>query len=519
MKPVVLVLLLVVAAFAHGEEGKEGKHLFILSGQSNMARLDPSVSFTPAVVEAFGKDSVIVVKDALGGKSIRLWYRKPEAGKDFEGTFVQYDSLMARLGPAMEDQRIATVTLVWMQGERDANRKEKDGGRDYAENLRGLIAKLGKDLGRDDLNVVIGRLNDHGMDNPEWQVVRKAQVAVAEAHPQGAWVDTDDLNGKKDTIHCTKAGYAKLGQRFAEKAIGLVRRQMGDDQGMPAPGTTEVPAGSATGAGEAATVAGKPLKTFVLAGQSNMVGRRATVEELPEELKAAQEDALFFDGEAWVSLAPGKTEKVGFGPEISFARRMARRLGEPVGVIKHSAGGTSLAVGWSPDNPDSLYGQLLGKVRRAGKARPLEIAGFVWVQGGADARSREHAEAYGENLRDLIAAARRDYRSPEMAVVCERIRPIPTKAKPYMLIVRRAHVECGAENYRWVDCDDVERGKDNTHYTTAGYVDLGYRCADAMLELLGVTEEGNERQASQRSIPVQTEGAVDLKGISAGAMR
>ena len=60
----------------------EGKHLFILSGQSNMARLDPSDSFTPTVIKEFGSDNVIVVKDAKGGQPIRRWYKnwKPAKG-------------------------------------------------------------------------------------------------------------------------------------------------------------------------------------------------------------------------------------------------------------------------------------------------------------------------------------------------------------------------------------------------------------------------------------------------------
>lgn len=51
-----------------------------------------------------------------------------------------------------------------------------------------------------------------------------------------------------------------------------------------------------------------------------------------------------------------------------------------------------------------------------------------------------------------------------------------------------------------VDCDDVERGKDKTHHTTACHVDLGHRCSGAVLELLGVTGDGSERQAPRESI-------------------
>ncbi len=229
--------------------------------------------------------------------------------------------------------------------------------------------------------------------------------------------------------------------------------------------------------------ADKPLKVFVCAGQSNMVGKRAKMEELPEDLKAEQK-SLFFDDKKWVPLMPGKTEQEGFGPEISFAQAMEKKLKEPIGIIKHSVGGTNLAVRWSPDKPKSLYHALLNKVKKAQKARKIEIVGFVWVQGGSDAKSKKLADAYGKNLAYLIQRVRKDYKSPKMAVVCERIRNINTEKKPYMSVVRKAHEECKEDNYRWVDCDDVPRGSDNTHYTTKGYVLLGKKCADAMLALL-----------------------------------
>ena len=37
---------------------KEGKHLFILSGQSNMLGLKPEESFTPTIEAQFGKENV-----------------------------------------------------------------------------------------------------------------------------------------------------------------------------------------------------------------------------------------------------------------------------------------------------------------------------------------------------------------------------------------------------------------------------------------------------------------------------
>jgi hypothetical protein len=225
--------MLLAAATVAAED--RAMHLFILSGQSNMAGLDPKVSFTPAVTEAFGAERVIVVKDARGGQPIRRWYKKwkPATGKAPEKTGDLYDQLMTKVKAAIEGKPIATVTFVWMQGERDAREKH---GEVYADSLAGLIEQLSADLKRDDVNFVIGRLSDFDMQNkkyPHWTMVRDAQVKVAEANPRGAWVDTDDLNDKpgkqpdtkRNDLHYTREGYKILGQRFAEKAIALVGKQ------------------------------------------------------------------------------------------------------------------------------------------------------------------------------------------------------------------------------------------------------------------------------------------------------
>ncbi|MBK1855060.1 hypothetical protein JO972_08825 [Verrucomicrobiaceae bacterium 5K15] len=61
-----------------------GKHLFILSGQSNMVWLKPKVAFTPAVEKEFGSDKVIVVHDAQSGKPLHRWsksWKAPEGGE------------------------------------------------------------------------------------------------------------------------------------------------------------------------------------------------------------------------------------------------------------------------------------------------------------------------------------------------------------------------------------------------------------------------------------------------------
>ena len=224
-------------------------HLFILSGQSNMVGLDPSEDFTPTVAAAFGATNVVVVKDAHGGQPIRRWVKDwtgPD-GSQPKKVGDLYDRLLGKVRAAVEGRSIATVTLVWMQGERDA--RERLAGV-YGASLGALVEQVSTDLGHDDVHCVIGRLSDFDLENaryPHWSEIRRVQVEFADTHRCCAWVDTDDLNdgvnqkGKaiENDLHYSVRGYRLLGERFANAAIALLRRTlrphvvlvMADDQG------------------------------------------------------------------------------------------------------------------------------------------------------------------------------------------------------------------------------------------------------------------------------------------------
>jgi len=208
-----------------------GKHLFILSGQSNMAGIDPALSFTPTVEQAFGAENVIVVHDAEGGTEIGAWLL-PEPGSNNKKAGRFYERLMKKVGPAIEEETLASVTFIWMQGERDSHQKVMNGD-GYAEDFTILMSQLNQDLGREDLFVVLGRINDFGLlttkgkaKYPHWTKVREAQVTIAESNPRFDWVDTDDLNNWSSIqhhIHASEEGYVILGQRFADKAVEQIR--------------------------------------------------------------------------------------------------------------------------------------------------------------------------------------------------------------------------------------------------------------------------------------------------------
>lgn len=228
---VCVVAVLLLSSFVLASPTTRPVRLFILSGQSNMKGLDPAVSFTPAVTKAFPDEEVIVVKFAQSGQLIRMWdkaWQAPAgtepAGQGKNGK--HYESLMATVTRAMAGKPApVSITFVWMQGEADANHKGY--AELYADALKRLIGQLQTDLGRQDLDIVIGRISDFGNNSPDerpgWNQIRQIQVDFAEHHPRGGWVDTDDLNGKSNGLHYGAEGYRQLGERFAAKAIELIK--------------------------------------------------------------------------------------------------------------------------------------------------------------------------------------------------------------------------------------------------------------------------------------------------------
>lgn len=199
------------AATHRAKTPQANTHLFLLSGQSNMANLDPDVSFTPTVRGAFPNDEVVVTKVAYGGRSISRWVPRGKI----------YSELVEKAKQATNGKEVATITFVWMQGERD--HQEDETTRTYKANLESLYRQLTEDFNRADIYWVIGRLSDARLGTPNWDTIRQVQMEVAESHPPAVWVDTDDLNGAEDGVHCPPEGYKQMGRRFAQAAIDLIK--------------------------------------------------------------------------------------------------------------------------------------------------------------------------------------------------------------------------------------------------------------------------------------------------------
>lgn len=248
----VCLTLLALASLAQAQIDKPA-HLFILSGQSNMAGMDPRLGFEPETATLFAGAEVAYIKVAAGGQPIRYWVaewnqiaekhgidvakaRAADKGRQLEPFF--YQSILEQFATLLKKHpRPASVTFCWMQGERDAKEKLDAA---YGDALKQLIENLRRDLKQPNMNVVIARLSDFGKpDDLPWQAVRRAQVDLANGDPHGAWVDCDDLNDKeangvkRDDLHYTRDGYERLGRRYVRQAKALIEGKKPDASGRP----------------------------------------------------------------------------------------------------------------------------------------------------------------------------------------------------------------------------------------------------------------------------------------------
>ena len=229
-----LMLAALVCSLLHlkaaGQEA-QGRHLFILSGQSNMTPT-LSASFQTCVGQVFGKDKVWVTMTGHPSQPIKHWVKSwtPPAGMidpkpENNGTL--YDRLMQQVRHVIKNEKPATVTFIWMQGEADS---ENGWAGVYKQSFEALLNQIRTDLGIHDIRFVVGRINDYWLQKPDGKAMREVLAKLGDEHENGAWIDTDDLNQGVNPWggysfmdgHYPPSGYVVMGQRFAKEACKLI---------------------------------------------------------------------------------------------------------------------------------------------------------------------------------------------------------------------------------------------------------------------------------------------------------
>jgi len=202
-----------------------------------------------------------------------------------------------------------------------------------------------------------------------------------------------------------------------------------------------------------------PLKVFILAGQSNMVGHgivgadpernggKGSLEFIAKD-EATRErygHLLDDDGEwterddVWItfrdrsgplSVGYGANEDK-IGPELGFGHVLGEHLDEPVLLLKVAWGGKSLAADFRPPSAGGEVGEsytkLFAELRAVlddlderlpdAKYSGVELCGIAWHQGWNDRVNQGFNDEYESNLAHFIRDARAEIESPDLPFV------------------------------------------------------------------------------------------------------
>jgi Carbohydrate esterase, sialic acid-specific acetylesterase len=223
-----------------------------------------------------------------------------------------------------------------------------------------------------------------------------------------------------------------------------------------------------------------PTQVFVLAGQSNMLGRGK-----PLSLGAPSDPRLLVwrnASSSWeIALDPlgdPRENDNGIGPGMTFGLTAIQHLpADTVGLVMCAVGATSMKD-WQPAGKP--YKNCVKATRAAGG----HVGGILFLQGERDSRSKSDAGSWSKRFRKLLAAFRADL-GPDVPVVIGQIGKLSGSKHRYQDRVRQQQAIAAASNpgVALVSTLDLPVSEDGGHFTVASYQTIGVRFADAWWQL------------------------------------
>jgi hypothetical protein len=273
----------------------------------------------------------------------------------------------------------------------------------------------------------------------------------------------------------------------------------------------------------------KPLKVFILAGQSNMEGQavadldgkdynggKGTLKYLLKDPSKAllvkhlvnERGGWAVRNDVWVRYQPeegplkagpltvGFTPYGGkhhFGPELQLGHVLGDYCDNQVLLIKTAWGGKSLYKDFRPPSSGGqvgpYYTKMLTEVRTAlanlkrefpaYDGQGYELAGLVWYQGWNDGCEPQRAvPQYEQNLVNLIKDVRRDLKAPSLPVVIGELTGPWVKAPGEWAALRKAQAAAAARkelggNVHFVGTHDFVRKPEDSPNPGHGHHEFG----------------------------------------------
>ena len=273
----------------------------------------------------------------------------------------------------------------------------------------------------------------------------------------------------------------------------------------------------------------KPVKVFILAGQSNMEGQavvdldgknynggKGTLKALMNDPKKAplfkhlknDKGEWTVREDVWVRYQREKQPllagplsigfsiyggKHHFGPELQFGHVVGDHVGSQVLLIKTAWGGKSLYKDFRPPSSGGevgpYYKKMLAEVRLAldnlktdfpgYQGQGYELAGFVWYQGWNDGVDPKKAvPEYEQNLVNLINDVRKDLQAPKLPVVIGELTGPWVDAPGAWATLRKAQASAASRpefkgNVLFVETHDFVRRPEDSPNPGHGHHEFG----------------------------------------------
>ena len=155
-------------------------------------------------------------------------------------------------------------------------------------------------------------------------------------------------------------------------------------------------------------------------------------------------------------------------------------------VAYHAKSGQSMGMWIKAKGKKGKHYQILKtNIEKAIEGKKFDSATFIWMQGEADARSKD-VSTYEERLYELVDSLKKEIKRSSMFVIIGRLSDygLNEKARPSWNKIREIQERFATKNKHaeLVNTDDLNGDKNELHYTANGYETLGKRFVDTALK-------------------------------------
>ena len=238
----------------------------------------------------------------------------------------------------------------------------------------------------------------------------------------------------------------------------------------------------------------KPIRSFLLIGQSNMAGRGEFADVEP----IVNPSCFMLRMGRWQKMAePINPDRdifkilyhSGVGLSASFADEYAKHTGENVGLIPCADGGTSITQ-WQ--SGEILFDHAVMMTKLA--MRTSTFGGILWHQGETDCRSEETFLPYRERFLTMITALRRELGAEELPLllgelsenICAPKWQLGDRAVWFNQMLHELEQELPM--CRVVSAKDLTLKPDGLHFNSVSLREFGKRYFDALCDIKNETK-------------------------------